>query len=66
MLPEDVIHEQLISCFARIFGFKNLILKENKSILLDNGKSERHDSQPRKPPRDFTKNYILNTSLEVP
>ncbi|KAJ6704718.1 LIPOYLTRANSFERASE 2 MITOCHONDRIAL-RELATED [Salix purpurea] len=43
VLPsEDVIHEQLISCFARIFGFKNLILKENKSILLDNGKSERH------------------------
>ncbi|KAJ6325927.1 hypothetical protein OIU78_013089 [Salix suchowensis] len=34
VLPsEDVIHEQLISCFARIFGFKNLILKENKSIM---------------------------------
>ncbi|KAJ6694670.1 OCTANOYLTRANSFERASE [Salix koriyanagi] len=34
VLPsEDVIHEQLISCFARIFSFKNLILKENKSIM---------------------------------
>jgi lipoyl(octanoyl) transferase len=43
VLPSDeVIHEQLISCFARIFGFKNLIWKENKSILLDNGKPERH------------------------
>ncbi|KAJ6934845.1 hypothetical protein NC651_009744 [Populus alba x Populus x berolinensis] len=43
VLPSDeVIHEQLISCFARMFGFKNLIWKENKSILLDNGKPERH------------------------
>ncbi|KAJ6934846.1 hypothetical protein NC651_009744 [Populus alba x Populus x berolinensis] len=25
-----------------MFGFKNLIWKENKSILLDNGKPERH------------------------
>jgi lipoyl(octanoyl) transferase len=43
VLPSDeVINEPLISCFARIFGFKNLIWKENKSILLDNGKPERH------------------------
>jgi lipoyl(octanoyl) transferase len=43
VLPSDeVIHEQLISCFARIFGFKNLIWKENKSILLDKRKPERH------------------------
>jgi lipoyl(octanoyl) transferase len=43
VLPsEEVIHEQLISCFARIFGFNNLIWKENEPTLLDNGKPERH------------------------
>lgn len=36
VLPaEEVIHEQLISCFARVFGYSNLIWKENGSILSD-------------------------------
>ncbi|KAJ6702599.1 OCTANOYLTRANSFERASE [Salix koriyanagi] len=39
---EEVIHEQLISCFARILGFNNLIWKENEPPLLDNGKPERN------------------------
>ncbi|XP_062171349.1 octanoyltransferase LIP2, mitochondrial-like [Alnus glutinosa] len=34
VLPaEEVIHEQLISCFARAFGYSNLIWKENGSIF---------------------------------
>jgi lipoate-protein ligase B len=33
VLPaEEVIHEQLISCFARVLGYSNLIWKENCSI----------------------------------
>jgi lipoate-protein ligase B len=36
VLPaEEVIHEQLISCFARAFGYSNLIWKENGSIFSD-------------------------------
>lgn len=34
LLPSDeVIHEQLISCFARLFGFSSLIWKESNSVL---------------------------------
>lgn len=33
---EDVIHEQLVSCFARQFGYDSLIWKDNVSILSDN------------------------------
>ncbi|XP_034687631.1 octanoyltransferase LIP2, mitochondrial isoform X1 [Vitis riparia] len=41
VLPtEEVIHEQLISCFARLFGFSDLIWKEDAPILPDNGESE--------------------------
>ncbi|XP_010245237.1 PREDICTED: octanoyltransferase isoform X2 [Nelumbo nucifera] len=36
---EEVIHEQLISCFARIFAFTNLVCKENVSVL-----TTTHDS----------------------
>ncbi|KAJ4836082.1 Lipoyl ligase [Turnera subulata] len=40
VLPsEEVIHEQLISCFAKVFGFTSLVWKENASILSDNEKS---------------------------
>ncbi|XP_062171305.1 octanoyltransferase LIP2, mitochondrial-like [Alnus glutinosa] len=36
VLPaEEVIHEQLISCFARAFGYSNFIWKENGSIFSD-------------------------------
>lgn len=36
VLPaEEVIHEQLISCFARAFGYSDLIWKENGSIFSD-------------------------------
>lgn len=31
--PEDVIQEQLISCFARIFGYSNVSWKDSPSIL---------------------------------
>nr|CAN71635.1 hypothetical protein VITISV_030852 [Vitis vinifera] len=41
VLPtEEVIHEQLISCFARLFGFSDLIWKEDAPILPDNGEAE--------------------------
>lgn len=41
VLPDDeVIHEQLISCFVRLFGFSNVISKENPPILLDDAKRE--------------------------
>ncbi|PSS14522.1 Octanoyltransferase [Actinidia chinensis var. chinensis] len=33
---EEVIHEQLISCFARVFGFSDIIWKDDASILFDN------------------------------
>ncbi|KAF5447905.1 hypothetical protein F2P56_033421 [Juglans regia] len=34
VLPaEEVVHEQLISCFARQFGYSNLLWKENGLIL---------------------------------
>ncbi|OVA03682.1 Octanoyltransferase [Macleaya cordata] len=33
---EEVIHEQLVSCFAKSFGFTNLVWKENISTLLEN------------------------------
>ncbi|CAI0450310.1 unnamed protein product [Linum tenue] len=29
LLTEDVVHDQLISCFARLFGFSDLIWREN-------------------------------------
>lgn len=32
---EEIIQEQLISCFARIFGYNDLIWKEDASILFD-------------------------------
>ncbi|KAK0603316.1 hypothetical protein LWI29_003674, partial [Acer saccharum] len=39
VLPsEDVIHEQLVSIFARQFGYGNLIWKDDVSILLDSDK----------------------------
>ncbi|CBI16447.3 unnamed protein product, partial [Vitis vinifera] len=41
VLPtEEVIHEQLISCFARLFCFSDLIWKEDAPILPDNGEAE--------------------------
>ncbi|KAK9273863.1 hypothetical protein L1049_018675 [Liquidambar formosana] len=34
VLPaEEMIHEQLISCFARLFGFSSVVWKEHTSIL---------------------------------
>nr|XP_023903448.1 octanoyltransferase [Quercus suber] len=40
VLPtEEVIQGQLISCFARLFGYSNLIWKEKGSILSDNGEN---------------------------
>ncbi|KAM7502697.1 hypothetical protein LguiB_001601 [Lonicera macranthoides] len=37
VLPdEEVIHEQLISCFGRLFGFTSIIWKDKSSIVLDN------------------------------
>ncbi|KAJ0084808.1 hypothetical protein Patl1_29861 [Pistacia atlantica] len=39
LLPaEDVIHEQLVSCFARQFGYVSLLRKDNVSIISDNEK----------------------------
>lgn len=36
VLPEEeIIQEQLISCFARIFGYSDLIRKEDASIFFD-------------------------------
>ncbi|GMJ15553.1 lipoyltransferase 2 [Hibiscus trionum] len=32
---EEVIQEQLISCFARLFGYNTVVQKENPSILSD-------------------------------
>lgn len=41
VLPdEEVIQEQLISCFARSFGFSSLIWKENGKVLLDDIQTE--------------------------
>ncbi|XP_050224060.1 octanoyltransferase LIP2, mitochondrial-like [Mercurialis annua] len=41
VLPSDeVVHEQLVSCFARVFGFTNIIWKENDSALLDGANTE--------------------------
>ncbi|GLT82316.1 hypothetical protein SLE2022_007060 [Rubroshorea leprosula] len=41
MLPaEEVIHEQLISCFARLFGYRSITLKESSSVLSENEKIE--------------------------
>jgi lipoyl(octanoyl) transferase len=37
---EEIIQEQLISCFARIFGYDNLIWKEDASILFDKKETE--------------------------
>ncbi|PNY06377.1 lipoyltransferase 2 [Trifolium pratense] len=37
---EEIIQEQLISCFARIFGYDNLIWKEDASILSDKKETE--------------------------
>ncbi|XLU61457.1 hypothetical protein S245_020666 [Arachis hypogaea] len=33
--PEEIIQEQLISCFARIFDYDNLIWKEDASVVID-------------------------------
>ncbi|PSR95384.1 Octanoyltransferase [Actinidia chinensis var. chinensis] len=33
---EEVIHEQLISCFSRVFGFSDIIWQDDASILFDN------------------------------
>lgn len=39
LLPaEDVIHEQLVSCFASQFGYGSLLRKDNVSIMSDNEK----------------------------
>ncbi|CAB4281757.1 unnamed protein product [Prunus armeniaca] len=41
VLPtEEVIQDQLISCFARQFGYSNLVWKDAASILSDNGETE--------------------------
>ncbi|XWS52454.1 hypothetical protein CRYUN_Cryun11dG0071800 [Craigia yunnanensis] len=41
LLPaEEVIHEQLISCFAGLFGYSTITLKENPLILSDNEEIE--------------------------
>jgi len=37
---EEIIHEQLVSCFARIFGYDNLIWKEDASVLSDKNETE--------------------------
>lgn len=37
---EEIIQQQLISCFARIFGYGNLIWKEDASLLSDKNESE--------------------------
>ncbi|XP_057422795.1 octanoyltransferase LIP2, mitochondrial [Lotus japonicus] len=37
---EDIIQEQLISCFARIFGYSNLIWKDEASIFSDKNETE--------------------------
>jgi len=37
---EEVIHEQLISCFMRQFGFSSIRWKENASLLSDNENCE--------------------------
>lgn len=40
ILPaEEIIHEQLISCFVRLFNYSSVTWKENPAILLDNGKT---------------------------
>ncbi|GLU19439.1 hypothetical protein SLE2022_356910 [Rubroshorea leprosula] len=37
VLPaEEVIHEQLISCFARLFGYSSITWKKSSSIWSDN------------------------------
>ena len=41
VLPaEEIIQEQLISCFARIFGYSNLIWKEDALIFSDRNETE--------------------------
>jgi lipoyl(octanoyl) transferase len=41
VLPaEEVIQEQLVSCFASVFGFSDIIWKENPSILWQNTSNE--------------------------
>ncbi|XP_022732256.1 octanoyltransferase isoform X2 [Durio zibethinus] len=37
---EEIIHEQLISCFARLFGYSTITWKENPLILSDNEEIE--------------------------
>ncbi|KAL5725257.1 lipoyl(octanoyl) transferase [Ranunculus cassubicifolius] len=37
ILPDDeVLHEELVSCFARIYGFDNVVQKEGAPILVEN------------------------------
>lgn len=33
--PEEVIHEQLISCFLRTFGYTNIIWRDNSLLSWD-------------------------------
>lgn len=41
VLPgEEVIQDQLISCFARLFGYTNIVWKDDAATLLDNQQSE--------------------------
>lgn len=41
VLPtEEVIQDQLISCFVRIFGFSDLIWKKDSSILTHDGETQ--------------------------
>ncbi|KAE8678842.1 Octanoyltransferase [Hibiscus syriacus] len=41
VLPsEEVIHGQLISCFARLFGYNTVVCKENPSIVSDHEEIE--------------------------
>ena len=41
VLPaEEVVHEQLISYFARLFGYSTITWKENPLILSDNEEME--------------------------
>ncbi|KAL5725255.1 lipoyl(octanoyl) transferase [Ranunculus cassubicifolius] len=37
ILPDDeVLHEELVSCFARMYGFDNVVQKEGAPILVEN------------------------------
>ncbi|KAF9601911.1 hypothetical protein IFM89_023975 [Coptis chinensis] len=42
LLAEEVIQEQLVSCFARSFGYDTLVQKENVAIALGKGESDEN------------------------